>query len=118
MQFNAAHAVLEPKQTKFLNQILGHLEMTFGPKQVRNHMPDIAIESNGQPITFHGIDETYNYRVLGGDVDSIAIYVEKELGRDRVLHLHFVDAKTLWVYSEESNYGLRDLNIREYFHRQ
>lgn len=118
MRFDEAHALLEPKQTKFLSQVLGHLEMSFDGKHVRSTMPDLAIESNGKPTTFHGTDESHAYRVLGTDLDSVAVYVEKEFGRDRILHIHFVGENAFWLYSEESDYGLRELNTREYFHRK
>jgi hypothetical protein len=118
MRFGEAHALLEPKQTKFLSQILGHLEMSFDGKHVRSTMPDLPIESNGKPTTFHGTDESHAYRVLGTDLDSVVVYVEKEFGRDRILHIHFVGEDTFWLYSEESDYGLRELNTREYFHRK
>jgi hypothetical protein len=118
MKFNAAHAVLEQRQTIFLNQILGHLEMTFDGKTFRSYMPDIPIKSSGKSTVFYGTDKSYDYHVLGGDIDSVSILVEKELGRDRILHIHFVGESTFWIYSEESSYEMRDLNIREYFHRQ
>jgi hypothetical protein len=43
--------------------------------------------------------------------------VEKDHGRARILHLHFLGEDVFWMYSEESDYGLRDLNIREYFRK-
>ena len=118
MKFNSAHAVLERRQTEFLDQILGHLEMSFDAKTFRNYMPDIEIKSKGKSTVFYGTDKSYAYRVLGSDVDSVSILVEKELGRDRIMHIHFVGERTFWIYSEESSYELRELNIREYFHRQ
>ena len=56
-----------------------------------------------------------SYRVLAMDDDSVAILVAKYHGRDRILHIHFVSDDSFWLYSEETNYGLRDLNFREYF---
>ena len=118
MRFSAENALLEPRQTKFLNQILGHLELSFDGQKSRSYMPDIEIESKGKPTTFFGEDATYGYRVLGSDLDSVSIFVEKKQGRDRIMHLHFVDDNTFWIYTEESSYELRELNTREYFHRK
>ena len=59
----------------------------------------------------------YSYRVLGVDSDSVALLVTKYYGRDRIIHIHFVDDDSFWLYSEESDFGLRDQNFREYFRR-
>lgn len=77
MRFNRAHTLLEPKQTAFLDQILGHLEITFEATKVRSRMPDLTLTTNGKTSTFHGMDDTFDYRVLGADKDSVAVFVEK-----------------------------------------
>jgi hypothetical protein len=84
---------------------------------MRYKMPDVNINIQGKALHFVGTDETYPYRVLGTDEDSIALMLEKSHGRDRIIHIHFVSDEVFWLYSEESDYGLRDLNIREYFRR-
>jgi hypothetical protein len=117
MKFAVDHALLEPRQTEFLAGSLGRLLMSFDGVQMRYKMPDVNINIQGKALHFVGTDETYPYRVLGADEDSIALMLEKSHGRDRIIHIHFVSDEVFWLYSEESDYGLRDLNVREYFRR-
>jgi hypothetical protein len=117
MHFDRTHSVLEAKQLAFLDQVLGHLVMTFKDEKVRYQMPDVPIVINGKAYLLKGSDDTYEYRVLGADEDSIAIFVVNQFGRDRILHLHFTSQDTFWIYSEESDLKLREINVREYFRR-
>ena len=117
MRFAREHSLLAPNQIAFLDQILGHLELSFDPTTTRSFMPDVQLDTNGKRSTFKGTDESFRYRVLGADEDSIVLYVEKEFGRDRIIHIHFVGNDQFWIYSEESKFPLQDLNFREYFRR-
>jgi hypothetical protein len=117
MRFVKDHSLLEPRQFDFLNGILGHLRLSFDGSEMRYKMPDIDLQIQGTPQHLVGEDESRRYRVLGRDQDSIALLVEKDHGRDRIIHIHFVGDDVFWLYSEESDYGLRDLNFREYFRR-
>jgi hypothetical protein len=117
MDFVRDHTVLEPRQSGFLNGTLGRLQLSFDGARMRYKMPDVDLTIEGNPSHLVGIDESYTYRVLGSDQDSIALKLEKDHGRDRIIHIHFVSDDVFWLYSEESDYGLRDLNFREYFRR-
>jgi hypothetical protein len=117
MRFAKAHAILEPRQSDFLDGILGRLVLRFDANKLRYTMPDADVSIQGKPFHLVGEDETYQYRRLGQDQDSIAILVKSEHGRDRIWHLHFVNDGLFWLYSEDSDYGLRDLNFREYFRK-
>jgi len=117
MAFVKEHTVLESKQLDFLNGTLGHLQLSFEGARMRYKISDVDLVIVGKPRHLVGMDESYVYRVLGSDQDSVAVIVEKNHGRDRILHIHFVSDDVFWLYSEESDYGLRDLNFREYFRR-
>jgi len=117
MHFAKSHALLEPRQLEFLSGSLGRLQLTFDGTKMRYLLPDFEVTIQGKPRHLVGSDETFSYRVLGTDSDSIALLVAKDHGRDRIIHIHFVNDNTFWLYSEESDYGLRDLNYREYFRR-
>jgi hypothetical protein len=117
MGFVKDHTVLESKQSDFLNGTLGRLQLSFDGTRMRYKIPDIDLAIEGKSRHLVGMDEFYVYRVLGSDQDSVALIIEKDHGRDRILHIHFVSDDVFWLYSEESDYGLRDLNFREYFRR-
>jgi len=117
MRFVKAHVLLEPRQTDFLDGSVGHLRLSFDGAQLRFKMPDVDMPIQGKSLHFVGADQTYSYRVLGKDQDSVSLMVEKYHGRDRIIHVHFVGDDVFWLYSEESDYGLRNLNYREYFRR-
>lgn len=117
IQFAESHAILEPRQLEFLNGSLGRLEMSFGGEEMRYRLPDFDLTIQGKLRHMVGADESFSYRVLGVDKDSVAILVAKYQGRDRILHIHFVNDDTFWLYSEETDFGLRDLNFREYFRK-
>ncbi len=117
MDFVRTHTLLEPRQTDFLAGLLGRLELTFDGAHMRYRMPDADIPIQGKSQHFAGFDEKFGYRVLGSDNDSVALLIAKVHGQDRIWHLHFVSDDMFWIYSEDGDYGLRDLNFREYFRR-
>lgn len=117
MKFVSAHTIREPREREFLEGTLGELQRTFDSESYRYDMPSMSITIAGKPFDLVAIDESYRYHILGSDYDSVALLVEHYRDRDRMLHIHFASADVLWVYSEESDYGLRDLNVREYFRR-
>ena len=117
MRFVREHAVLETNQTEFLDGSLGQLKLSFDSLKMHYQMPDVDVTIQGKPQHFVGSDDAYSYRVLGADQDSVAVMLKGILGRDRIWHIHFVNHDMFWLYSEESDYGLRNLNFREYFRR-
>ena len=117
MRFVRDHAVLEANQSEFLDGSLGQLKLSFDTAKMRYRMPDVDITIQGKPQHFVGSDDSYSYRILGADQDSVALMLKNILGRDRLWHIHFVSNNVFWLYSEESDYGLRDLNFREYFRK-
>jgi hypothetical protein len=116
-RFYEAHSVLEPRQSDFLNGLLGHLQLDISKSELRYTMPDLDVQIQGKPFHMTGEHDTYQYRVLGSDQASTAILVKNDHGRDRIWHLHFVNDDLLWIYSEDADFGLRDLNFREYFRK-
>jgi hypothetical protein len=117
MSFIVTHTRLERGQLEFLDGSLGRLQLSFDGTNMRHQIPDFDITIKGKLRHLVGSNETFSYRVLGTDVDSVAILVANDHGRDRIMHIHFVSDDMFWLYSEESDYGLRDLNFREYFRR-
>jgi hypothetical protein len=117
LTFIRTHTRLEPRQLEFLEGSLGRLQLSFDGTNMRQQLPDFDVTIEGKLRHLVGYDDTFSYRVLGMDADSVAILVANEHGRDRILHIHFVSDDAFWLYSEESDYGLRDLNFREYFRR-
>jgi len=117
IEFAHEHSILEPRQADFLQGILGRLELTFDGKNMRYLMPDTDVSIQGKAQHFVGSDDKFAYRVLGTTVDSVALVIAKHYGHDRIWHLHFVNDNVFWIYSEDGDYGLRDLNFREYFRR-
>ena len=116
-RFYEAHSVLEPKQAGFLNGLFGNLQLDVSKNELRYTMPDLDVQIQGKPFHMAGEHDTYQYRVLGSDQDSIAILVKNDHGKEGIWHLHFVNDDLLWIYSEDANYGLTDLNFREYFRK-
>ena len=117
MHFMRQHSILEPRQSDFLEGTLGRLRLTFDGSRMRYQIPDADSVIQGQSQHFVGSDERFEYRVLGRDSDSVALLLMNHHGKDRIWHLHFVSDDAFWIYSEDGDYGLRDLNIREYFRR-
>jgi hypothetical protein len=105
MRFVKAHTRLEPRQTDFLNGSLGRLRLVFDGNQMHYEMPDFDLPIQGKSVHFAGINETYLYRLLGADQDSVALMVEKDHGRDRIIHIHFVSDTVFWLYSESPTTG-------------
>jgi hypothetical protein len=117
MGFVRAHTRLEPRQLEFLDGSLGRMQLSFDGTNMRRALPDFDIAIQGKPTHFAGSEENLSYRLIGTDSDSVAILVTNDHGADRIIHIHFVKNDMFWLYSEETNYGLRDLNFREYFRR-
>jgi len=117
MRFVRAHTLLEPQQSDFLDGYLGRVRIHYDATTYRYTMPDLDIRIGGKPRHFAGMDATYRYRILGADQDSISLMLEQHHGRDRIIHIHFVGDDAFWIYSGESEYGIDDLNYREYFRR-
>jgi hypothetical protein len=117
MTFIKSHVRLEPRQLEFLDGSLGRMQLSFDGTRIRRQLPDFDVTIQGSHRHMIGADEAFSYRVLGSDADSVAILVAGDHGRDRILHIHFATEDSFWLYSEETDYGLRDLNFREYFRR-
>jgi hypothetical protein len=117
MRFVRSHAILEPRQLEFLDGSLGRLELSFDGSHLRYLLPSFDVTIQGKQRHLVASDDSFSYRVLGVDSDSVALLVTKYYGRDRIIHIHFVDDDSFWLYSEESDFGLRDQNFREYFRR-
>lgn len=117
LRFAEKHTALESGQADFLRGVLGKLELTFEPSRMRYRMPAVDAPVQGEIRHFGGSDWKYDYEVLGTDSDSTAIIVRFLYGKDRIWHVHFTADDEFWIYSEDGDYGLRDLNFREYFQR-
>ena len=117
MRFVKMHTLLEDRQLDFLEGLVGQLRLSFDGHAMRYRMPDLDISIQNKPQHFVGADDSYQYQILGADKDSVAIKLNNFYGRDRIWHIHFVSDDVFWLYSEESDYGLKDLNFREYFRR-
>jgi hypothetical protein len=117
VRFAKDHTILETRLFEFLDGSLGRLVLTFDGTTMRSHIPDFDINIDGKLRHFAATHQSSSYRVLGIDQDSVALLAANYFGRERILHIHFVSDDEFWLYSEESDYGLRDLNFREYFRR-
>jgi hypothetical protein len=117
MRFAKEHSIWTERQTHFLNQLFGHLELSFDGKTMRNRFPDITVETNGQTSAFKGFENAFLYRELGSDEDSVAILIKNYFGHDSIVQYHFVNRDRFWVYADDPKMGLADLNFREYFDR-
>ena len=116
-RFYEAHSLLEPRQSDFLNGVLGHLQIDISDGRLLYTMPNLDVQIQGKSAHFVGEHVSCEYQLLGADQDSVVILVKNDHGKDRIWHLHFVTEDLFWIYSEDANYGLRDLNFREYFRR-
>jgi hypothetical protein len=117
MNFVELHTRLEARQHDFLDGLLGHMTISFDGKTMLRAISDLEVTIQGTRHKMAGSSEAYSYRVIAKDPDSYAILTKGDHGRDRILHIHFTSRDVFWLYSEETDYGLRDLNYREYFRR-
>jgi len=92
--FAKSHALLELRQLESLDGSLGRLQLTFDGTKMRRLFPDFDITIQRNPRHLVGSDERLSYSVLGTGSDSIVILVANDHGRDRIIHIHFVNDNT------------------------
>ncbi|MEY4562805.1 MAG: hypothetical protein RLZZ618_2082 [Pseudomonadota bacterium] len=117
MKFNKAHVILEERQLKFLDQMMGRMTLTFAGRSVVSHMDSFMITSMaGKTSKFEGHSTTSAYRLVASTDTEVAVTGLSAFTAKRQITVHhFVDDDTMWVYVGGEMFP--DLHIREYFVR-
>jgi hypothetical protein len=98
MAYNNQHALLKPVQTEFLNQILGHMKITYTTTEMHEHgLPPIQVKLNGEIHDFTFEESTYPYKVLTCEKDSARIEYEHPYAGAVNAKVNFVDQNTYWI---------------------
>jgi hypothetical protein len=112
MAYNNQHANLKPVQTELLNQILGHMKITYTKTEMREHAsPPIRVKINNKEHDFTFEDLIYPYKVLSCDKNSARIKYKDPYAGTLEATINFVDQNTYWVSPEVMP------STREYFLR-
>jgi len=117
MKFNRERAVMEEKTGHFLDQLLGHLTITFASNNATYDMPDLEVTSSaGKTSHMTGFQEKDPYEFLASTASQIAIRtVEPVTGSPQIVVYNFEDANTMWIYMGGGHFPA--MNMREYFVR-
>ncbi|NLR74240.1 hypothetical protein [Leeia aquatica] len=117
MDFARKHALLEAKTVRFLEQLMGHLVLTFKPGMVTSDMPAIEVLSaSGKHSRFTAYTNHDAYTVLGKTDTQIALSsIDPYTKRPFITIYNFESKDVMWVYT--ANPLMPDLHLREYFVR-
>ena len=118
MKFNREKAIMQDKTALFLDQLMGHMIITFTPTKMITDMPDVDTKSAlGVVSRFRESHESGVYKFLGSTSTQVAISAaEPVTGLQKITVFNFEDENTAWIYLGGGNFP--DMNLREYFVRQ
>ena len=116
-KYNEANAILNEKQESFIYQLFGNIVLEFKKDIYTSKTPDLKIEQDGKIVDFHGSDETYKYKLLAKDSNTVVIQSPDIEGNESLSYFEFESEGIMWIYLPSSGSEITDLNIREYFSR-
>ena len=117
LAFAARHPGLPETTHQFLEQLLGHLTLSFTPGYVTSHLPDMPVKApTGAASQLAGFSERHPYRMLNTTATQVNISTVEPVSRlPRVMDFHFDTADTMWV--ELPSPPMPVGGLREYFVR-
>lgn len=117
LAFAAGHPGLSEPTRRFLEQLLGHLTLTFTASHLASRLPDVPMTSaTGTVSSLAGFSERHPYQVLGATATQVTVStVEPVSGLPRVMVFHFQTAGAMWV--ELPGPPMPVDGLREYFVR-
>ena len=117
LAFASAHPGLEERTRQFLEQLLDHLTLSFGPHQLTSHLPNVPVKSaTGLVSTLAGFSERHPYEVLSATPREVTVStVGPVSGQPEVVVFHVEHDDALWV--ELPSPPMPVTGLREYFVR-
>lgn len=111
------HARLEGKTEQFLDQLMGHMVLTFKPGLMTSDMPAIEIRAASGKLTKSMPFVTREaYTVLGKtDTQVVLSSIHPVSKRPFMTVYNFESKDVMWVYAADPL--MPDLHLREYFVR-
>lgn len=117
LAFASGHSGLEDRTRQFLEQLLGHLTLSFDPQHLTSHLADVPVRSaTGVVSTLAGFSERHPYRVLSATRREVTVStVDPVSGQPEVVVFHGENGDALWV--ELPSPPMPVTGLREYFVR-
>lgn len=113
MAYNEKFAHLELKQIELLNQILGHLRVSYTENSAHEYgVPNLKIKIGNKKSDFEIEDSSYQYKILSCSDTEITINYEHPYLGEITETFNFVNADIYWASSEMLP------SSREYFIRE
>ena len=113
MEYNKKHAELEPRQMEFLNQILGHMEISYTENQIHEHeLPTLKVISDAREHDFVFEDLKYSYNLISCSDQTIKLSFTHPYTGEEEIELTFLNDDIYWVSPE-----MMMPRSREYFYR-
>lgn len=101
MDYNNKYALPAPIQAELLNQILGHMKVTYTKTDMHEHgSPPLKVKINDEEHDFTLEDLTYPYKVLSCDKDSAEIQYQHPHAGTTNVTINFVNQNSYWVSPE------------------
>jgi hypothetical protein len=111
------HTTMTPKQAAFLDQLEGHMTLTFTRDRLTSDMPSIDMTIEGKPRHMDGFRDIANYLVVASGPQRVSISnVNHATGLPMVSEFNFDGPDTMWTPMGGIGSPL-DPKSREYFRR-
>lgn len=98
MEYNEKHAQLDAKQSQFMNQILGHMKVSYTNDSIHEHgAKPIKVKIDNEEYDFHFDDLTYRYKVLLCTKSLAKIKSKHPHVGSKKTEINFINSDTFWV---------------------
>ena len=112
------HATITKKQDAFLDQLVGHLMLTFTRDHMKSDMPDFPVQVDGKPFPMKGFHANSPYTVVSAGSQQASISSANAVTRVvEVSDYNFDDRDTMWQLMNAKGQNALDARAREYYRR-
>jgi len=118
MAFLRENVKLQDKTVAFLDQLMGHLSLSFGKQQVVAEMPVLSVKMGDSLHRLDGYHWQSAYRVVYRNAHAVvAVSREQGSGNEVAVKYNFVSPDVMWIYVGGTDKMFPDLHYREYYRR-
>jgi len=112
------HTAITKKQDAFLDQMAGHMTITFTRDHVKSDVPDFPVQVDGKSLPMKGFHANSPYTVVSASSQRASISsVNPVTGGVEVSDLNFDDHDTMWLLMNVKGQNALDPRAREYYRR-
>ena len=117
MDWLRKHTTMTPKQAEFLDQLEGHMTLTFSRERIKTEMPAIDVTIAGKTRHMDGFKDDAPYAVVAAGPQRVSVSsMSHATGESSIDEMHFDGPDTMWM--PMGGHGtLLDPQSREYFRR-